>query len=69
MRKPRKTFYYECLLDTLGFAEYLGWKEPYYDQYNADIADALEGDAIDHIRKSGYRVLYPQVEGNEDVKY
>ena len=49
-------YLYSCFEDTLEFAEGLGWSVRNPDEWDGD---DLEGDALDHIMKSGYEVVYP----------
>ena len=53
----RKVFEYEDFGSTLEFAEKLGWKDVYGDGEDDDYdADAIEGEALDYIKRKGYRV-------------
>lgn len=53
----RKVFEYEDFGSTLEFAEKLGWKDVYGDGEDDDYdADAIEEEALDYIKRKGYRV-------------
>ena len=55
----KKIYKYECLGDTLEFAESLGWKEDDdSDDGRDDFVDWLEQDAIEYIEGKGYEVIY-----------
>jgi hypothetical protein len=53
----RRTFKYESFSQTLDFAGSLGFIDQAEDEYNADMADALECDALEYIKRSGYKVI------------
>ena len=50
--------------DTLEFAESLGWEDIYPDatdpNYDGDMADGIEQDALDHIEDAGYEIMEPR---------
>jgi len=54
-------FQYESFGQTIEFAESLGWVDNHPDasdpEYDADMADAVEGDALVFIKSKGYRVV------------
>ena len=53
----RKVFNYEDFGSTIEFAEELGWKDVYGDGDDEDYdADAIEEEALDYIKRKGYRV-------------
>jgi hypothetical protein len=52
----RRTFKYESFSQTIDFAESLGFID-HSDDYTADVADALECDALEHIKRCGYKVI------------
>lgn len=53
-----RKYQYECLGDTLEFAESLGWKEDDdSDDGRDDFVDSLEQDAIEYIEAQGYEVI------------
>ena len=53
----RKVFEYEDFGSTIEFAEELGWKDVYGDGEDDDYdADAVEEEALDYIKRKGYRV-------------
>jgi hypothetical protein len=53
----RKVFNYEDFGSTIEFAEELGWKDVYGDGEDDDYdADAVEEEALDYIKRKGYRV-------------
>lgn len=55
----KKIYKYECLGDTLEFAESLGWKEDDdSDNGRDDFVDWLEQDAIEYIEGKGYEVIW-----------
>ena len=54
----KKIYKYECLGDTLEFAESLGWKaDDDSDDGRDDFVDWLEQDAIEYIEGKGYEVI------------
>ena len=54
----KKIYKYECLGDTLEFAESLGWKaDEDSDDGRDDFVDWLELDAIEYIEGKGYEVI------------
>ena len=58
-----KVFKYECMGETLSFAEGLGWVD-WLEDITDDTApcdiDALEGDALCYIEQQGYVVIYEE---------
>ena len=66
---PKKVYSYACFEETLEFAEGLGWSVRNPDEWDGD---DLETDALDHITKSGYEVVYHadnQATGATDAKH
>ncbi len=60
-----KIFKYECLGETLSFAESLGWVDwlddiIVNDDTDPQIFDEAEGDALDYIESHGYVVIHEQ---------
>ena len=60
-----KTFKYECLGETLSFAESLGWVDwlddiVVNDDTDPQVFDEAEGDALDYIESHGYVVIHEQ---------
>ena len=54
-----KVFNYECLSDTLSFAESLGWKCVLKDimgETDPDTIDAAEAEALDYITTKGFEI-------------
>jgi len=65
--KPQPgVFIAESLGDVLEMAESLGWVDNFPDATHPDwrptMADAIEEDAIEHIKKAGYRIVFPGLE-------
>jgi hypothetical protein len=58
MSTKQKIYKYECMGDTLEFAESLGWEDTFPadedEGWDAGEADACEEEAIDFIRSKGY---------------
>ena len=57
MNKP--IFIYHCFGETLEFAESLGWQDN-EEEWNCEVADALEYDALDFIEKKGFKIVYKE---------
>lgn len=49
-------FVYESFEDTISFAESLGWTEPETEEWNHNVADEIEFDALRYIENDGYEV-------------
>ena len=61
----RKVFEYEDFGSTIEFAEELGWKDVYGDGEDDDYdADAVEEEALDYIKRKGYRVKMSGFDAN-----
>jgi hypothetical protein len=61
MNKP--IFINECFGETLEFAESLGWQENQElseQEWNCEVADGLEYDALDFIEKKGFKIVYKE---------
>ena len=57
MDKP--IFIYHCFGETLEFAESLGWQDN-AKEWNCEVADGLEYDALDFIEKKGFKIVYKE---------
>ena len=61
-----KIFKYDCIGETLSFAESLGWENwldeaIVNDSIDPQTVDAVEGDALDYIESQGYHVVHAEV--------
>lgn len=53
-----RKYQYECLGETLAFAEWLGWRcDEDEDDGRLDFVDCLEMAAIEYIEAQGYEVI------------
>jgi len=52
-------FIYESFGETLEFAEALGWQDN-EEEWNCEVADGLEYDALDFIEKKGFKIVYKE---------
>tara|TARA_R100001509_G_scaffold58992_2_gene32539 strand:+ start:2495 stop:2695 length:201 start_codon:yes stop_codon:yes gene_type:complete len=58
MSEEKKIYKMECLGETIAYAESLGFKDNIDDsEWDADMCDALEEDAIDYIESKGIKVI------------
>jgi len=56
MNKETHLFIYKSFGETLDFAESLGWQDN-EEEWNCEIAEALEYDALDFIKKKGFKIV------------